>query len=234
MRDYLICILSFFLGILLWGYVIIFTHSSQYSINFGSLSDWLSALSTVGLLICAIKGFDSWKKQKKPEATIDLLKSIGNLEIKMDRESIFMLETLEKLNLQESSGQEIEKIKEKYMQSLNESWSEIEWSIRCYQIYHPDKEENIEKIHKKLLDIYCNYYDYTYFDGHFQKKLKAYCTFDNRNRKYLHESTKLKYATELFLKVSRRYTRLMVKEITGKSITLGTSAQQLKSKYNFQ
>ncbi|QLD32383.1 hypothetical protein [Mannheimia varigena] len=228
MRDYLICILSFFSGAMLWGYVIIFTHSERYAINFGSLSDWMSSLSTVGLLLCAIKGFNSWKKQKKPEATIDLLKAIGNFEVKLNKEYILMLDKLESLDLHTLSAQDIEKIKEKYANSFNENWAEIECSIRCYQIYHPDKEEDIERIHKKLLNIYCNYYDYKYFEQHFQKRLKKYATFSDRyDSAYIHESVKLKYATDLFLKGSIRYTRLMAKEITGKPVTLGISAQHM-------
>lgn len=228
MRDYLLCILSFFSGVMLWGYVIIFTHSGQYIINIGSLSDWISSLSTVGLLLCAIKGFSSWKKQKKPEATIDLLKAIGNLEVKMNKEYMLMLEKLEHLDLDSHTSQDIEKIKEKYANSLNENLAEIECSIRCYQIYHPNKEESIERVHKKLLNIYCNYCDYKYFEQHFQKKLKKYSTFGNKyDGGYIRESVKLEYATDLFLKGSIRYTRLMAKEITGKPVTLGISAQQM-------
>ena len=94
MRDCLICILSFLIGVLLWGYVIIFTHSSQYTINLGNLSDWVTSLATVGLLLCAIIGFGSWKKQKKPEATIDLLKALENLQVKMNKEYSFILKNL--------------------------------------------------------------------------------------------------------------------------------------------
>jgi len=191
MRDCLICILSFLIGVLLWGYVIIFTHSSQYTINLGNLSDWFTSLATVGLLLCAIIGFGSWKKQKKPEATIDLLKALENLQVKMNKEYSFILKKLENSD--------------------------------------PDKENIIEKIHQKLLDCYCNYYEYEYFDKHFQKKLKKYTRF-NGEKGNVPEEIKFEYATELFQRISWRYIRVMVKEITGKPLTLGVSAQHLRSK----
>ncbi|WP_118868482.1 hypothetical protein [Haemophilus haemolyticus] len=227
MRDCLICILSFLIGVLLWGYVIIFTHSSQYTINLGKLSDWVTSLATVGLLLCAIIGFGSWKKQKKPEATIDLLKTLENLQVKMNKEYSFILTKLENYATAKSSCNQM---KDEYIQSLNENLAEIEWNVKCYQIYHPDKEKIIEKIHQKLLDIYCNYNEYEYFDKHFQKKLKKYTRF-NEEKSYVPEEIKFEYATELFQRISWRYIRVMVKEITGKPLTLGVSAQHLKSKY---
>lgn len=226
MRDCLICILSFLIGVLLWGYVIIFTHSSQYTINLGNLSDWVTSLATVGLLLCAIIGFGSWKKQKKPEATIDLLKALENLQVKMNKEYSFILKKLENSAPEKSS---CNKIKDEYIQSLNENLAEIEWYVKCYQIYHPDKENIIEKIHQKLLDCYCNYYEYEYFDKHFQKKLKKYTRF-NGEKGNVPEEIKFEYATELFQRISWRYIRVMVKEITGKPLTLGVSAQHLRSK----
>ena len=229
MRDCLICILSFFVGVLLWGYVIIFIHSSQYTINLGNLSDWVTSLATVGLLLCAIIGFGSWKKQKKPEATIGLLKALENLQVKMDKEYSFILKKLSNCKLEKSSGNNVEEIKDEYIQSLNESLAEIEWSVKCYQIYHLDKEKVIEEIHKKLLNTYCNYDEYKYFDKYLEKKLKKYRVF-NGKKSYLPEDIKFKYATELFQRVSWRYIRVMVKEITGKPLTLGVSAQYLRSK----
>ncbi len=44
------------------------------------------------------------------------------------------------------------------------------------------------------------------------------------------EEIKFEYATELFQRISWRYIRVMVKEITGKPLTLGVSAQHLRSK----
>lgn len=229
MRDCLICILSFLIGVLLWGYVIIFTHSSQYTINLGNLSDWVTSLATVGLLLCAIIGFGSWKKQKKPEVAIDLLKALENLQVKMNKEYNFILRKLGNCNLEESSGNNIQEIKDEYVQSLNESLAEIEWCVRCYQIYHLDKEKIIEEIHKKLLNTYCNYYEYKYFDKYLQKKLKIYFVCNGKEN-YLPEEIKFKYATELFLRISWRYIRVMAKEITGKPLTLGVSAQYLSKK----
>ncbi|HDR1874054.1 TPA: hypothetical protein QB637_000348 [Pasteurella multocida] len=85
MKLKLVSLLAFIVGFFLSCIVIIFTHASAYSIDFGSITDWITSFSTLGLFIYALKGFNSWKEEKRLDILfqnkkefIDVLVSLYN------------------------------------------------------------------------------------------------------------------------------------------------------------
>ncbi|MFC0973961.1 hypothetical protein ACFGWG_08100 [Pasteurella multocida] len=85
MKLTLVALLAFIVGFLLSCFVIIFTHASAYTIDFGSITDWITSFGTLGLFIYALKGFNSWKEEKRLDILfqnkkefIDVLVSLHN------------------------------------------------------------------------------------------------------------------------------------------------------------
>lgn len=65
--------------------------------------EWLSAIGSFGMLILGILTINAWKKQRKPDATIELLKTIQHFHAKLYNEYSQFLDVIEQLDAKKTT-----------------------------------------------------------------------------------------------------------------------------------
>ncbi|MFQ1023931.1 hypothetical protein ACIWO4_11715, partial [Avibacterium paragallinarum] len=199
------------IGFLVASWLLVFSSAKDFVVDFGNVADWVVAIGTIGLLICAILGFSTWKKQRQPEVAVGLLRAVHDFEVKVYMEYSRLIDKLEYHN--ESNHIEVH---EEFIENINKYFPDIEYALRIYQFYYPSKEDRVGKIYKRILDVFCYYYEYKYFNRSIRKRLK-------KEDKAISEKTILIYAMEIFLKNLSPLISTMIKEITGKAPIYGRS-----------
>lgn len=162
MKNLIIVALAFITGFLLCSHVIIFKHAKDFTINYGNVADWVVALGTFGLFIMAILGFDIWKKQKRPDANVNILRDIGILQTKINN-GFYEIERLKnKYDDETKKNKEIKSIHEKICIDIDKSLIDLDGSIMA--LYFLDEKAclKLRELFQELADIFCTYSDYNY------------------------------------------------------------------------
>lgn len=103
MNKYIIPILTFIIGFLFCGYVIIFTHAESFIIDFGSFTDWIVAIGTLFLAFFAYQAGIYTKKIWRNEQILNTYQTIENKLHKLD-DNIHKITKIKLLILQPSSN----------------------------------------------------------------------------------------------------------------------------------
>lgn len=91
MNKFIIPILTFIIGFLLCGYVIIFTHTEDFVINLGNLTDWVSAVASIAMAILAYKAASYTKRTWINDKLLNSY-NIIKFELKKLNEIVYILE----------------------------------------------------------------------------------------------------------------------------------------------